>query len=257
MNIRLLTGYRPAFLPDTRFIRENELHYQYHGDRYTVFIQWAGEVRAGNSFYSIRVEDKSGHELWSGGKTIFYESIFCSDFLHEEQQRLVITRVNATDTPQHMQVVLVNLASGQEEIITEEDFYPSAGHFFADDRLYYYRGKETMVYVPATGDTFCLSERLRSFIPVYRLWFNVPVPGHVLVLTGDAAENALLLHTETGTIRERATVPLEGYPAWYGTLYRGAEVQEMIWQCHRLRHTEKQTLIYDSTAFYRFEFPDR
>lgn len=192
---------------EERFLRisKNDTHYRYVGHKYDVDILYHSSMFYAPEFYKVSVSNKAGEQIWSGGEIMFLDSLFRTDFVSDEYDRMILTRVNSTESPNHMQVIIVDLKTGKEEVLTEEGHYFQAGHFMSFDCIYYANsGVHCIDY--ANNNKFLLHDILNKHFDTVIKWGACAVKDCILVITGEEKNNIYLFNLIKQEVKDRTTL---------------------------------------------------
>ncbi len=190
---------RPAHL-------KNDTHYIYTTEKYVVEIVYRSSMFYAPDFYKVSVSDKSGQQIWSGCDTMFLDSLFRTDFVSDKYDRMILTRVNSTESSNHMQVILIDLKTGREDVLTEEGHYHIAGHFMSFDGIYYGISNDLKCIDMEMGKEFLLIETLaRSFSDI-KSWGTCPIDNCILVITNAKENNVNLFDVRKEEIKAQETL---------------------------------------------------
>lgn len=202
----LPVGYKTT----TRFTRpahvKNDTHYIYTTEKYVVEIVYHSSMFYAPDFYKVSVSDKSGQQIWSGGDTMFLDSLFRTDFVSDKYDRMILTRVNSTESSNHMQVILIDLKTGKEEVLAEEGHYHIAGHFMSFDGIYYGISNDLKSIDVEMGKEFLLFETLAHTFSEIKSWSTCPIDDCILVITNAKENNVALFDLRKEEIKGQATL---------------------------------------------------
>lgn len=203
----MIVAPRPPGPPPSRFERVAGAveTFRFLTDKVEIEAAWATSGFYGPDFFRVSVRDRAGRPIWSGGDALFLDTLFRVAFFSDTYDRMVLTRVHDTGRSDSLQVVLVDLKTGAEQVLTPEGGY-EAGLFVSFDGLHILGAGHHDVLDLASGARFPLGERLAAVGAPVVSWGTCPVPGCILVVTGDAEDNLVLLDLLQGRVRERATL---------------------------------------------------
>ncbi len=198
------------YKPISAFRREanakHDANLIYSSEKYEIEFDFKSSVFYGPSFYSASVKDKQGKDIWDGGKAIFLETFFDTDFVSDEFDRLILTRVNSTDSPKHMQILLVDLKTGKEEVLTEEDDFLKAGHLLSFDAIYF-NTFQSKVCIDFTHDRkFDLQAIFSNYFNGIIAWGACSVKNCIVVITKAEADNVHLFNLLENKIEDTSTL---------------------------------------------------
>jgi hypothetical protein len=120
---------------------------------------------------------------------------------------MVLTRVNTTESSHSMQVILVDLSAGKEEVITTEGYHPLAGHFISFDAIYYWDDEDIRCLDLETGSEFLLLDLLRKHISGFTYWGVSPVEGCITVCTD--TYSLMVFDVRRRVILHQASLPVK------------------------------------------------
>lgn len=205
MIIQLLHDYKRG----EKFIKisKNDTHYRYVGSKYDVDILYHSSMFYAPEFYKVSVSNKTGGQIWSGGETMFLDSLFRSDFVSDDYDRMILTRVNSTESPNHMQIIMIDLKTGKEHVLTEEGHFFHAGHFISFDGIYYANnGVHCINYV--NNSKFLLHGILNKHFKNITTWGACAVKDCIVVITGDMKNNVYLFDLIKQVVKDSTTLQL-------------------------------------------------
>jgi len=151
------------------------------------------------------VKNADGRQIWSGGDTMFLDTLFLTDFISDEFERMILTRVNSTESSSHSQIILIDLKTGQEEALTKEGAYYSAGHFISFDGIYYSDSRGTHCIYYGNNTQFLLRDILNKHFAHITTWGTCAVKDCMLVITGETENNLYLFNLVKQKIEDRTT----------------------------------------------------
>lgn len=194
----------------SRFSRPADIkadtHHLYTTEKYVVEIVYHSSMFYAPDFYSVRVKDISGKEIWNGGESYFLDTLFRSDFVSDEFDRMVLTRVNSTASSKQMQIVMIDLKSGKEEVLTEEGFYSGAGHFISFDCVYYIDAKGVHCIDYGTNSRFLLHDVLEKYFTQVITWGACIVRECMLVVDSGEENNVCLFNLRKQQVIDSASI---------------------------------------------------
>lgn len=202
----LPVGYKTT----PRFTRpahvKSDTHYIYTTEKYVVEIVYHSSMFYAPDFYKVSVCKLSGEQVWNGGDTMFLDSLFRTDFVSDKYDRMILTRVNSTESSNHMQVIIIDLKTGREEVLTEEGHYHIAGHFMSFDGIYYGISNDLKCIDMEMGKEFLLFETLaRSFSDI-KSWGACPIDNCILVITNAKENNVALFDLRKEEVKAQVTL---------------------------------------------------
>ena len=136
---------------------------------------------------------------------MFLDSLFRSDFVSDESDLMILTRVNSTESPNHMQIILVDLKTGKEKVLTEEGNYHLAGHFLSFNCIYYSDSKGTHCMDCNNNSLFMLNDVLNTRFTEIQTWGICPVKDCMIVITREQEQNVCLFNLIQEQIVDSAT----------------------------------------------------
>jgi hypothetical protein len=183
-----------------------DTHYLFTTEKYAVELVYHSSMFYAPDFYGVTVKDKIGRQIWSGGDSMFLDSLFRTDFISDTYDRMVLTRVNSTESAEHMQVILIDLKTGNETVLTEEGHYYIAGHFMSFDAIFYAFKNDIMCWDIKNDKRWLLFETLHSFYPKVISWSPCPVENCVLVITEQTSNNISLFNLFLNKVQSQSTI---------------------------------------------------
>ncbi|MFN8322411.1 MAG: hypothetical protein U0T74_07105 [Chitinophagales bacterium] len=173
--------------------------------KYVVEIVFHSAMFYAPEFYKVSVKNTDGQQVWSGGDAMFLDSLFRTDFVSDKYDRMILTRVNSTDSSNHMQIILIDLNNGKEEVLTEEGAYHSVGHFVSFDCIYYsdYKGVHCIDY--SNQNRFMLHDVLLQHFSDIKTWGACGVEDCILVVTHEPENNLYLFNLVKNEIVDSTT----------------------------------------------------
>lgn len=187
-----------TYIPIPKFKRppnvKNDTHHVYSSEKYEVEFVFRSSMFYGPEFYSACVKDKLGNVIWNGGDAIFLDSFFNSDFLSDKFDKLILTFLKSADSDKHMQILLVDLKTAKEEVLTKEDCYLKAGHLLSFDAVYYDTVQSTECIDYTHNRKFNLKEIFAKYFTEILIWGSCPVNNCVLVITKAEENNVHLFN---------------------------------------------------------------
>ncbi len=207
---------------------KNDIYHLYTSEKYVVEIIFHSAMFYAPEFYKVSVNSKSGEQIWSGGETLFLDSLFRTDFVSDRYDRMVLTRVNSTESANHMQVICVDLKTGKEEVLTEEGHYHLAGHFTSFDGIYYYSkiGVECIHY--GDNSRFILEEILNTHFTEIQTWGTCSIKDCILVITREQGKNIHLFDLIKQQIKDSVTLHWETADSVYVSIGNGEQPTNTI-----------------------------
>lgn len=189
-------------------VSKNDTHYRYVGHKYDVDMLYHSSNFYSPDFFNITVTDKSGNQVWDGNHFLIHGDFFSQPFLSETYDAMVLPVVHDTSDSHSMQVMHVDLKTGNCKPVTDKGFYPFCGHFLSFNGLFY-GGKDGVKCVDFDTQTeFFLHRRLPKAITAFTNWSSCFVPHGILVLTNDKTDNVYLVDIASETVTATATLPL-------------------------------------------------
>ncbi len=202
----LLSGYKTTSRLTRPAHIKNDTHYLYTTEKYVVEIVYHSSMFYAPDFYKVSVKRKSGEQVWSGGDAIFLVSLFRSDFLSDAYDLMVLIRVNSTENPDQMQIVLVDLKTGQEEALTHEGNYSLAGHFISFNAIYYADSKGIHCNDYDNKNQFMLHDVLNRHFSDIQTWGTCAIKDCILVINREQEQNVCLFNLVRQQIEDRTTL---------------------------------------------------
>lgn len=207
MKISLLPS---DFKAKSRFTRpahiKADTHFIYTTEKYVVEIVYHSSMFYTPDFYCVSVKDKLGNEIWNGGKAYFLDSLFQTDFVSDEFNRMLLTRVNSTESPNHMQIVLIDLKTGKEVVLTDEGGYNYAGHFISFDGIYYADKNGVHCIDYGNNTQYILHDVLSKSFTKIITWGSCAIKDCILVITGEEENNVCLFNLHQQEIVDSITL---------------------------------------------------
>ena len=198
------------FKPTSRFARpahiKADTHHLYTSEKYVVEMVYHSSMFYAPDFYSISVKDKLGNEIWNGGKAYFLDSLFQTDFVSDEFNRMILTLVNSTESSDHMQIVLIDLKTGKEEVLTDEGCYNSAGHFISFDGIYYADKNGVHCIDYGNNKQYLLHDVLSKSFTKIITWGSCAIKDCILVITGEEENNVCLFNLHQQELIDSTTL---------------------------------------------------
>ena len=191
MTIHPLDNYKRA----TRFIKisKNDTLYLFPSAKYDVTVEYSTSNFYAPDFYYVSVKDKIGKPIWSGGQSVFLDSLFAAHFISDHYDKMILNRVNDTSNSNSQQMILVDLKTGMETVLSEEGFFGSFGHFGSLDAIFFHADGAGIKCVDfENGMEIRLDVMLAKHISSIKNWGLSPIPHCILIYT-EATENNLLL----------------------------------------------------------------
>lgn len=177
----LPVGYKAPI----RFTRPENIkpdtHFLFTTEKYITEVVYHSSMFYAPDFYKVTVKNHAGKQIWSGGDAIFLDTIFRQDFISDRYNRMILPRVNSTESSAHLQVILIDLITGKETVLTEEGDYRFCGHFISFDCIYFESNSGMMCIDFRTDDTFDLTGMLTKHFPGFKTWGACPVEDCILV----------------------------------------------------------------------------
>ncbi len=203
---KLPLGYKPF----PRFTRpahiKTDTHYIFTTKKYVAEVVYHSSMFYAPDFYKVTVKHIGGKKLWSGGDAVFLDTLFLTDFISDEYERMILTRVNSTKSSSHLQIILIDLKTGKEELLTPEGAFYSAGHFISFDGVYYSDSKAVHCIDYSNNRSFVLTEVLKKHFQDIKTWGTCPANNCILVISKDRENNVALFDLRKEEVIEQATL---------------------------------------------------
>lgn len=199
-------------IPPSRFVRpqhiKTDTHFILNTEKYVVEIVYHSSMFYAPDFYNVAVKTKDGNLIWDGGKTLFLDTLFSVDFISDRYEQMVLTRVNATDSPHHMQVLLVDLKTGMASPVTEESNIAIAGHLVSMNAYFYHQHNATWYVDMRSKTTHNLSEKITKQFEKILTWGTCCIDECILVITPGQTNNVSLFNIKEESIEDQGTIPI-------------------------------------------------
>jgi hypothetical protein len=200
----------PGYKPFPRFTRpahiKTDTHYIFTTKKYVAEVVYHSSMFYAPEFYKVTVKHLDGKQIWSGGDAIFLDTLFLTDFISDEYERMILTRVNSTESSSHLQIILIDLKTGKEELLTPEGAFYSAGHFISFDGVYYSDSKAVHCIDYSNNRSFVLTEVLKKHFQDIKTWGTCPANNCILVISKDRENNVALFDLRKEEVIEQATL---------------------------------------------------
>ena len=203
----LTQDYKP--IPVFRKVADKEIHQMYSTVKYDVEVFYNGSVFYGPSFYTISIKNKVGTIIWNGGEAIFLDTFFNSDFLSDNFDRVILIRVNDTSVSNRMQIILVDLKTGKEEVLTEEGSYSKAGHLLSFDAVYFTSQKVIECIDFTLNRKFDLDVTFKKYFKEIIAWGSCPVKNCIVIITKADEHTIFLFNVHEQRIEDKCTLTRE------------------------------------------------
>jgi hypothetical protein len=187
-------------LTDIAYFKSVKEHYPFdladfifEEEQYVIKVFCVGEIRFGPSYYSVQVNDYFDNVIWKGNG-IYGGELFNRNIYSQPYDKLILVKWNSITDPGKQQVVEIDLMKGIERVITEENRYYLAGHFYSFDGVFYssLADKDLICRNFETQTTFLLFETIQKIIPNAISWSISPVTNCIIVVTTDENANLYL-----------------------------------------------------------------
>lgn len=252
MNLVLLhEGERPP----TRFTRppevKNDTHYVFVNGPYTTEVVFHSSMFYAPDFFTVKVKNEKGEIVWSGGEAMFLDTLFLNNFLSDKYHRLVLTRVNSTQSPNHMQPLMVDLKTGRETLLDAEDFYVSAGHLMSTDAVYFNKNYNTQCIDFESRQSFSLTDLIKTHFQDIKTWGTCPVKNCVVVYTCNGQGMLSLFNLHKRKIEEQLTLPpsIAGNNITINPLHTDGALYISISQPNKESKTQPPKTVYARLSF--------
>ncbi len=208
MQITPLTT-QDTFAPKFTPLPGSNTDYLFSTIKYDIEVKYGSSVFYAPSFYYVEAKNKQGAVIWSGGKRLFLDSLFQSDFISDKFDKLILCEVHDTGDSSSLQIVLVDLKTGEEKYLTDIGSHDNYGHFQSFDGVYYWDGKDIRVIDFETNERYVLYSLLQENFANIKAWRPCPIAGCVVVLTDAQQNNVSLFNFREKKIVEQLTLLLD------------------------------------------------
>lgn len=208
MQIAPLTT-QDTFAPKFTALRGSNTDYLFSTIKYDIEVKYGNSVFYAPSFYYVEAKNKQGAAIWSGGKRLFLDSLFQSDFISDKFDKLILCEVHDTGDSSSLQIVLVDLKTGQEQYLTQKGSHDNYGHFQSFDGVYYWDGKDILVVDFETNARYALYGLLTDNFTGIKAWSSCPVARCVVVVADAQQNNVSLFNFREKRIVEQTTLELD------------------------------------------------
>ena len=193
---------------ENRFIKlsKNDTEYRFKTSKYVVDVVYATSNFYAPVFYYVTVKNNQNEIIWSGDKAIFLDRLFSAEFISDKFDSLILNRVNDTTRSNSMQIILIDLKTGEEKNFTQEGFYADFGHFISFDGIFYSESKDLNCIDFETGKTFLLNQTLKKHFSDIKTWGVCPIDYCILVITKAKENNVALFDLRKQEIKALATL---------------------------------------------------
>lgn len=198
------------FKPLSRFTKPDQVkadtHYIFTTKKYVVEIVYHSSMFYAPDFFKVTVKASNGKHIWSGGDSMFLDTLFLTDFISDDYDRMILTRVNSTESSGHMDIILIDLKNGEEDILTEEGAYSAAGHFVSFDCIYYADHNGVHCIDCDTKNSFMLHDILLQHFKEIKTWGACAVKDCILVIAGNEENNVCIFNLMERRVIDSATL---------------------------------------------------
>ena len=241
--------------PHPRFERiKGDIEFLFSTSLYDVRVTYATSVFYAPDFYHVSVMDKQGNTIWSGGEALFLDTLFLNEFISDRYQQMVLTRVNTTEASDRMQVVLIDLKSGQEQVLNEEGFYHSAGHFISWDGIYIGTSAGVWVIDFQRQESYFLNPMLHKHFPSFRFWSACPVDDCMLILTSGDSDNLQLFNIRSKQVVDRCSLGIGSADSCSFQVTFPHRNDPLIWSVQLSMRQESGALKHMRSEHFKIEF---
>ncbi len=126
--------------------------------------------------------------------------------MSDEFNRMILTRVNSTESSDHMQIVLIDLKTRKEEVLTDEGGYNSADHFISFDGIYYADTNGVHCIDHSNNKQYLLHDVLSKSFNKIVTWGSCGIKDCILVITGEEENNVCLFNLHQQEIVDSTTL---------------------------------------------------
>jgi hypothetical protein len=205
-------------------------------------------------FYKVTVKHADGRQIWSGGDTMFLDTLFLTDFISDEFDRMILTRVNSTESSSHSQIILIDLKTGKEEVLTEEGAYYSAGNFVSFDGIYYSDSRAVHCVDYNNNHRFILNDVLQFHFPVIKTWGACVMKDCILVVTTEKENNLCLFNLRQQKNMDRNTLCWQEADAVSISISGATKREETVLSISYADRQANGVLKHRGTEHYKLEF---
>lgn len=181
-------------------VSKNDTHYRYAGHKYDADILYHSSNFYSPDFFNITVTDKSGSQVWDSNHFLIHGDFFSLPFLSEAYDAMVLPVVHDTSDSHSMQVMHVDLKTGNCKPVTDKGFYPFCGHFLSFNGIFWGEKSGIRCVDFDRNKAFYLSEVLSTNASDMLTWSPCLVRDCVLVITKAPTRNVLLFDIKKGVV---------------------------------------------------------
>ncbi|MFN8236807.1 MAG: hypothetical protein U0T77_01435 [Chitinophagales bacterium] len=200
-------GYKP--LPRFVKISVNDTQYAFYTPKYVVDVEYACSNFYAPDFYRVSVKNRQGNTIWDGKKSTFLDTLFVEPFISDRYDTMILNRVNDTGNSNSQQLILIDLVSGTEAILTPEGYFTRFGHIQSFNAIYFSAADGIQCKELETGHEFMLKPLLSTYLPLAEAWGVCPVQDCILVFSKTKENNIALFNLKTRQIQEQQTIQWE------------------------------------------------
>jgi len=233
---------------------KTDTHYIFTTPKYVAEVVYHSSMFYAPEFYKVTVRSVDGKQIWSSGDAIFLDTLFSSDFISDEFDRMILTRVNSTESSNHSQIVLIDLKTGNKEVLTEEGAYYSAGNFVSFDGIYYSDSRAIHCVDYSNNHSFILSEVLQKYFAQIKTWGTCFVKDCILVVTTDKENNVCLFNLRQQKITDRSNLCWQDADAVSISISTGTNKEETILSVSYADRQASGALKHRGTEYFKLEF---
>lgn len=233
---------------------KKDTHYLFTTEKYVVEVVYHSSMFYAPEFYKVTVKNHAGEQIWSGGDAIFLDTLFREDFISDRFNRLILTRVNSTESSSHLQIVLIDLLTGKETELTEEGDYRSCGHFISFDCIYFERNTGINCIDFGTNNTFNLIDILTNHFTGYKVWSRCPVKDCILVICTGNENSMYLFNLRNDRIEDQLSFQLKKSDAFMISVGSVPEPDNVIITVTYSQRQESGTLKHTGTEAFKLVF---
>lgn len=180
-------------------LKGSSTSYVYKTAKYEIRADYACSNFYAPDFFKVAVSNNNGEMIWSGGERSFIDTLFMTEIISEQHNRLVLCSVGNVADPGTMQVIAIDLTNGSEQVLAGPGSHHSYGHLLSSDVAYYSTGNKTYCFNFETGNSIELSDILNNHFKDIKTWWPCPVKNCILVIT-TASENNISLFNIAGQV---------------------------------------------------------
>lgn len=136
---------------------------------------------------------------------MFLDSLFRNDFVSDVYDRMILTKVNSTESSNHMQVIMIDLKTRKEEVLTVEGYYHLAGHFISFDGIYYSDKGGVHCIDYGNNSRFVLHHVLDKSFKNLITWGVCVIKDCILLITCEEENNLCLFNLQQQQVIDRTT----------------------------------------------------